>query len=194
MCWWDRQLQEKLQQVGIQPILHKRYVDDINLATDALEENNTYRDGELVEAASNGERPNDERTFEVIKEIGNTIHPSIRLTIDFPSKNQDKKVPILDLKCWMQEINGIFKMMHEYYIKKVSSKLVLHRSSAMPITTKRTILTQQCLRIMLNCCDELEESIKNEHLSLFMARMQASGYDHAFRIEVLNQQREHTKR
>ena len=32
---------------------------------------------------------------------------------------------------------------------------------------------------------ELEESIKNEHLSLFMVRIQASGYDHAFKIEVL---------
>ena len=52
-------LARKLQQVGIQPILHKRYVDDINLATDAIEENHIYRDGELVEADSNDERSNE---------------------------------------------------------------------------------------------------------------------------------------
>ena len=55
----------------------------------------------------------------------------------------------------------------------------------MPIQTKRTILTQQCLTIMMNCSEDLKDETKNEHLSFFMARMQASGYDHAFRLQIL---------
>ena len=38
---------------------------------------------------------------------------------------------------------------------------------------------------MLNCSERLEENAQNEHLSSFMARMQVSWYDHAFRMEVL---------
>ena len=38
---------------------------------------------------------------------------------------------------------------------------------------------------MLNCSEDLKEETNNEHLSFSMARMQASGYDHAFRIQVL---------
>ena len=70
-------------------------------------------------------------------------------------------------------------------MKSMASRFVLHRQSAMSIKSKRTILTQQCLRIMLNCSEELEITIRNGHLTYFMARMQASGYDHEFRLEVL---------
>ena len=70
-------------------------------------------------------------------------------------------------------------------MKDVSSKQLLHKESAISMNSKRTILTQQCLRVILNCSKHLEEQTKNDHLSFFMARMQASGYDHAFRLEVL---------
>ena len=111
---------------------------------------------------------------------------SIQLTTDTPSENEDKKVPILDLKCWVgRGREGKIYILHEHYMKKMASRFVIHRQSAMSIKSKRTILTQQCLRIMLNCSEELGENIKNEHLTYFMARMQASGYDHRFRLEVL---------
>ena len=29
MTWWDKELLEKLKEIGIDPILYKRYVDDI---------------------------------------------------------------------------------------------------------------------------------------------------------------------
>ena len=92
----------------------------------------------------------------------------------------------MDLKCWIEEAsNGKKRILHEHYIKNVSNKQVIHRQAAMSINNKRTILTQQCLRIILNCSEELEEETKNKHMGFFMARMQASGYDHQFRLEVL---------
>ena len=105
---------------------------------------------------------------------------------NLPSENEDKKVPILDLKCWIGR--GRDEKVHvsyENYMKSMSSRLVIHRQSAMSIQSKRTILTQQCLRIILNCSEELDEETRNGHLSYIMARMQASGYDHEFRLEVL---------
>ena len=51
--------------------------------------------------------------------------------------------------------------------------------------SKKTILTQQCLRVMLNCSELLDDEVRNKHVTYFMARMQASGYDKKFRLEVL---------
>ena len=50
---------------------------------------------------------------------------------------------------------------------------------------KRTILTQQCLRIILNCSPQLKSDIVEEHLSYFILRMQYSGYNRRFRYEIL---------
>ena len=45
-----------------------------------------------------------ERTMMIAKEIGDDIHPSIRLDVDYPSKHQDNKIPILDMKVWVETI------------------------------------------------------------------------------------------
>ena len=188
MSWWDNQLLQTLRQIGIEPFLYKRYEDDIDLGTEAIDGKMEYVNGELRERRNDEEtsEPPDKRTFDIIKAIGNEIHSSIQLTTDVPSENEDGKVPILNLKCWIEEIDvGRHAVVHEHYIKNVSSKQVIHMESAISIKTKRTILTQMCLQVMLNCSQYLPEAIKNEHLSFFIARMQASGYDHEFRLEVL---------
>ena len=55
----------------------------------------------------------------------------------------------------------------------------------MPWKNKITILTQQCLRIMLNCSPGLDETIKNDHVSNFTKRIQASGYNEEHRYNVV---------
>jgi len=127
--------------------------------------------------------------MDVIKAIGDSIHESIKLECDVPSNYEDGKVPILDLKVWIAEVEtegGIKrKIMHEFYIKNVSSKLVVHKESALSMGTKRTILTQQCLRVLLNCSPDLDKNVAEKHLSYFMLRMQCSGYDTNLRYEIL---------
>ena len=111
------------------------------------------------------------------------------MTTDVPSNHDDSKVPILDLKCWIAEVNtntGTANMIHhEQYIKEVSSKMVLHREAAMSINNKRIILTQECLRIIVNCNTNIGWKKITEHLTFFMSSMKASGYDHQFRLEIL---------
>ena len=48
MTWWDKQAIERLRRLDMEPVLYKRYVDDINIATEALEEGYEYKDGRLV--------------------------------------------------------------------------------------------------------------------------------------------------
>ena len=107
----------------------------------------------------------------MIKYVGNRIHNSVQLEEDFPSNHKDKKLPILDVKVWVNKEN---KVMHEYYSKPMSSKYVVHERSAMPLKTKRTILTQEILRIILRCSSLLPVNTINNHIEDYMLRMQLS--------------------
>ena len=55
---------------------------------------------ELIENDKN--IPEDEGTMNELSKIGSSIHPSIKTTFDFPSKNVDKKMPLLDIKIWSE--------------------------------------------------------------------------------------------
>ena len=129
----------------------------------------------------------DQRTFAIIKQIGETIHQSILLEADYPSKHVDGKLPILDLKVWVHkdETTGDYNILHEHYIKDVSTRLVMHAQSAVSWKDKRTIITQMCLRVLLNCSPQLTKQRVSEHLTYFSKRMQASGYNKRFRYEVI---------
>ena len=127
----------------------------------------------------------DERTMKILQEVGNSIHPSVQLTIDYPSNYDEKKMPSLDLKIWVEETDTGSRIMHEYYSKPMATTALLNQRSALPWNTKRTVLTQEALRILLNCSRELPWEIKAKHLSRFTARMQYSGYEKKFRAEVI---------
>ena len=155
-----------------------------------MSRNNEYINGKMTTNNEvNFDLPNDKNTFDIVQKIGDEIHESIKLVTDVPSNHDDRKVPILDLKCWIAEVKtntGTSNMiLHEHYVKEVSSKMVLHREAAMSISNKRIILTQECLRIILNCNTHIGWKKIAEHLTFFMSRMQASGYDHQFRLEIL---------
>ena len=193
MVWWDKEILKKLRSSAMDPALYKRYKDDINTAVDQVPEGTVYMDGSVVRAHESQRTTSsdpDERTFAIIQEMGNAIHTSIQLTKDVPSANEDSKVPILDLKCWTDQMTTEdgrvkYQILHEFYMKEVSSKSLIHREAALSIKSKRTILTQECLRVLKNCHEGIGWERISSHLSFFMARMQASGYDKEFRFQVL---------
>ena len=190
MIWWDRAFKSKLVAIGIELLMLKRYVDDINTALLPVEPGTRYRNDEIHieedQIEHDRELGEDKRTMLLLQSIGNTIHPSIQLEIDFPSNHDDGKMPILDLKMWVEERGEGCRVMHEHYQKDVSSKSVVHAQSALPWSMKRTVLTQEVLRVLLNCSRDLPWIITAGHVSTMMARIQFSGYDHQFRYEVLN--------
>ena len=44
--------------------------------------------------------------MELLRQVGNDIYPSIKLEVDYPSKHPDKKLPILNLKVWVEQREG----------------------------------------------------------------------------------------
>ena len=115
--------------------------------------------------------------------IGDRIHSSIQLEADYPAKYEDRKVPILDLKVWVNEDNQII---HEYYMKPVASKAVINNRSAMPLRDRRTVITQEILRILLRCSPLLPCGSVRAHIEQYMMRLQASCYSEQLRKMVLD--------
>eukprot|EP00794_Sanderia_malayensis_P002694 gene2694-3113_t len=190
MIWWDHTFKSRLSDVGIVTRLCKRYVNDVNMAADEVPAGTRFIEGRLVvdEMATESDSlvPGDRGTMEVIKSIGNSIHPSIQLEIDCPSNHDDGKMPSLDLKLHVRDVGGAKKIVHEFYAKAVSSKAMINAESALPMRQKRTILTQDVLRVLLNCsaCIPWEEVA--QHVSNMVLRMQFSAFPKKFRYKIVN--------
>ena len=76
-------------------------------------------------------------------------------------------------------------VLHEFYYKDVASKTVVNSRSAIHEKAKRTILTQEVIRIMRNCSRLLPWKEVCGHIDEFCMRMQYSGYTKAFRAQVI---------
>ena len=171
MVWWDQQMIKKLEANGMRVLLYLRYVDDIIVVVRDMSVNQDV----------GGAQPRDETNMLKVQEVANTIHPSIQVTIDCPSRHEDAKMPVLDLKAWpTQERDKVtrettVRIVHEHYSKEISAKAVVNARSALPVKTKRTIHTQEVVRILRNCSRHLPWSVAREHVEQYVARMQSSG-------------------
>ena len=97
---------------------------------------------------------------------------------------QTEKVPMLDIKMWIAVLNGVYRLVYEHYEKPMATKMVIHAESAIPMQVKRTVLTQEMLRILLHCSTYLPWITVQQHLSNYTRKMQYSGYNQAFRHDV----------
>ena len=192
MLWWNGELASRLRTFGIVLKMYERYVDDINIAAKATRPGLKYRDVQVIMEDVSIEEDEklapDERTMELIKQIGDDIHPSIQLEIDYPSRHSDKKLPILDLKVWVEDRErekwmGLARKYHCSYFctKDVSSKAVINARSAVSEKSKRTVLTQEVLRVLLNTSTLLPWSNVVKKVEEMTLRMQFSGYSKRFR-------------
>ena len=190
MVWWDRELRRRLDEIHFQMKMHQRYVDDTNVAAKETPVGARY-DGERLQinettiAEDEGVAP-DERTMRILQQVASYIHPSIRITIDCPSRHADGKVPMLDVKMWIAMVNQQWKILYEHYEKEMTTKAVIHAKSALSMQTKRTVLTQEVLRILLHCSEYIQWENVCAHINAFMKKMQFSGYTQSFRYNVVN--------
>ena len=71
----------------------------------------------------------DETTMKTIQRIANTIHTSIQVTIDYPSNHTNRRMPVLDLEQWMEEIEihgeKKYQILHSHYMKDIRSQKVI---------------------------------------------------------------------
>ena len=125
--------------------------------------------------------PEDERTAEVYGQIANSVSNFVKVTVDYPSKNDSQWMPLLDLQVQIQD-NQIF---YKFYKKPVSNPKLMLEKSAMPMKVKRSSLVQEGIRRLRNTKRELLWDVKSEILSEFSHKLKLSGYSAKFRQEVI---------
>ena len=175
MSWWDKELLQRLSQEHVMTHLYSRYVDDINILVDS----------EMVCEGA------DRTTMERIQIIANEIHPSIQVTIDYPSIHENKRLPVLDLEMWMEEVatetgGTTMQVLHSHHMKAIASKHVVNSKSALSRNTKNNILVSELVRIQRNISLHCSTMERRKHIQHFLDRMQFSGYSGRERITIYN--------
>ena len=92
---------------------------------------------------------------------------------------------MLDIKVEINS-NEANRIDFEFFEKPTKNPMVIMANSALSMSKKRTILTQEGLRRLRNTKMELGKEVQNKYLNLFMLKLRRSGYSHKFRKEVLD--------
>ena len=123
--------------------------------------------------------------MDVIRQVAEGVDPNLKFEVDVPSYHDDKKIAVLDLKIGLNEETEN-RIDFEFYEKPTKNPKLILAESAINASSKRTILTQECLRRIRNTKLELGKSVRNEHLNRFMIKMKNSGYSKNYRIQILD--------
>ena len=189
MKQWDKKLIKELRKVNMEPIIDCRFKDDINLVAEAVEKGTKWLDGKLTidetKRLEDKDKSDSKVTIEVIKEIANNVDPMIRLTSQTPCNFEGGMLPILDVKVKINKNEGN-RLDFEFFEKPTKHPKVILMDSALSFSQKRTILTQECLRILRNTKIELGPEVQKKYLDKFMLKLKMSGYDQKFRMEILD--------
>ena len=187
MWRWDRMYLERVRKAGIKMPMYERYVDDSNQVAVVPQKGARYdRERKRIvidESGTKEDEERDERLARVLIEIANDIMPCIKMEADWPSKNRDDRLPILDMKVWTDTDGNV---VYSHYEKPMSRKSVLNARSAHPAACKRSVHTQEVLRRIMNCSRRLPwrwETAPN--VTEYMVRMKEAGYSEGYRRRVL---------
>ena len=144
--WWDGKLLEKLERLDWKPKMLKRYVDDVNTVVHGVKAGTKYNETEekleIVQDKVEDDQGKelDEITMRVFGEVANAVDPNIEVEIDFPSKNADRMMPILDMKMSMNQQNEVVYM---FYRKPQCNKFTMMERSALPERVKRSTMINE---------------------------------------------------
>ena len=188
MMRWDTLYLQKVKKAGISMLLYERYIDDSNQSAVVPSPGATYdtdRKKVVIDTDIALEDEDKEaRLARVLKEIANDVIPEIKMVEDYPSKNDDDKMPVLDMKIWMTEDESL--IMHEHYEKPMSSKKVMHAESAISASCKQSVHTQEVMRRLFNSSRMLDWKTETAPvISGYMSRMMQAGYPEKYRRDTL---------
>ena len=188
MLRWDRLYLKLVKKSGMEMLMYDRYIDDSNQAAVVPPPGAHYdKDNKKVIVDPNYMIQNemeDKRMARVLKDIANSVMPGIVMEEDFPSKNVDGKMPILDMKVWTDETDGF--IMFQHYQKPMSCKKIMHADSALSGSCKKSVHTQEIIRRLLNSSMRLDWKTEVAPvISTYMARMMQANYPQNYRRDTL---------
>ena len=193
MIMFMREMKRKVAELeGIRMFLAKVYVDDTALVSTSIERGWRYDkcEGKLVWTQAWSDEDfgvaSDVRTARVMVDVANSLDEDIQMTFDCPSSNGDGKMPVLDLKMWMCDEEGVKKVKFCFYEKPMAAKVTVLKESALSWRVKKMALSGEVCRRYLNCSkDIVEEGGAEVHVDWFCWKMLKSGYNREERDEIV---------
>ena len=165
MMDWDRRYLKAVSDAGIVMMMLGWYVDDIN----------------QIVKCDDGTSPAD--LIARLLEIANSIEPGIEMEVDICDNHSDQKIPMLDMKCWIDEDGDA---LYQHFEKSVSTKLIISSRSAHSGNCKRSVHISELVRRMLNFSRKLNwDQFVVPVLNEYMVRMAKAGYHQEYRKNVL---------
>ena len=187
MIRWDRLYLEKVRKAGVTMRMYERYIDDSNQIAVVPPPGAKY-DGNknkvVIDIENINENEQDEnRLARILTDIANTIQEGIVMVEDTPSRNPDGKLPILDMKVWMDEAD---RVVYQHYEKPLNTTRVLSAQSAQSANCKKSVHVQECVRRILNTSSRLDwQETVAPILTDYMKRMMEGGYDERYRMSTI---------
>ena len=126
MLDWDELFMKKCKTAGIDLDLYSQYKDDQTIVSREVNRGWRFNSKKGVMEfcwarwRTDKEEDGEARTTATLAEIANSIHPSIQVTTDYPGKNSNGKMAVLDLEIWVEIKDGIPRITHSFYKKPVS--------------------------------------------------------------------------
>ena len=183
--FWCGDFLDKLKESQIIPKVKKLYVDDKTLVLRPVPLGARFRNDrvEIIEEEIENDRtiPDDLRTARILKEVGDSICPFIKVSVDCPSNHEDGFLPILDLKTRIV----MNKVEYRFFKKKMSNRMTIMASSELPPNVKRATMTNEVLRRLRNTKRGLPWSVFADIISEFSNDMRHMGYGESFRAKVI---------
>ena len=188
MMKWDKLYLERVRKAGLEMKFYERYIDDSNQAAvvpppGARYDHETRKviiDRRLIAEDEDEEK----RVARVLTDIANDIMSDIKMETDHPNKNEDRKMPILDMKVWQDSQDGYILFQH--YEKSMATKKIMHAESAQSSSCKKSVHTQEILRRLFNSSKRLDWATEVAPvISRYMARMMTAGYPKLYRKHTL---------
>ena len=170
---------------GVKMRLHERYVDDSNQGAEVpppgskydKERRNVIQDENEI-ALRDNEGPG-ERLARILKEIAIEVQDGIVMEEDYPEKNKDNQIAILDMKAWINIENFI---VYQHYIKPITSRQVISVQLAQSSSCKKSVHTREMIRRIVNTSTRLDWCTHVAPvLTDYMGRMMQAGYDKIYR-------------
>ena len=199
---WARQLLVLLDKAGIELDLKFSFVDDIRVVLYALLQGVDFctrcREFTLTKEKEEADRRSGEsdmkRTADILKKAFNSIEKDLKFTVETQEDFEKGQLPTLDtsLKLVEMEIQTetghvvkYKQIVYEFYSKPTGSKFTLLESSATPNQQKKSTLSQEIVRRLLDTSEEAPLEKKLEILNNFDNKLEVSGYDARQRRDIL---------
>ena len=181
----DKKYLKLLKKLDIREEIFDRYVDDELEGLAAVEPGVRFEEGKLIVKEDKIEEDQlleaDERTFRLLRDIGNSIFKCIQFTIDVPSLNENGRLPVLDLN--VEVVGG--KIEHGFFQKPCTSEIVIPFNSAHSRKMKMSVLVEEGVRRLRNHSRGMEWERSRQVMEDWSRRLRRSGYPATMRHEVI---------